>query len=337
MTNFAKMKKRYFFLGFLLLIGTVYLLGPKPKQLVLESDMPVISENVEDYVAKLESRSDIKPNNAAEIVWQGDSTKERTEYVLLYLHGFTASKMEGQPVYQDFAKRYKCNVYAARLAAQGIDTAEPMLSYTAERLWNSAKTALAIAEKLGDKVIIMSTSTGGTLALKLAAEFPDKIAALVNLSPNVSPKPWNAPLLNNPWGLEIARFALDGNYRVLEKRDELYSKFWYDKYRIESLVQMQHLIENTMNEETFAAVKCPVINLFYFKNEAEQDDVVKVDKIIWMHELLGTPNNLKRMVPIENARTHVIGCGLYSQAIPEVESAIYSFADEILKLKTKAN
>jgi pimeloyl-ACP methyl ester carboxylesterase len=331
------MKKRYFFLVFIVTVGVVYLSGPKPDTPVYSATLPTITASVEDYVSSLEARPDIKTDNQAEIVWINDSTKEKTEYVLLYLHGYTASKMEGEPVFTDFAKRYGCNVYAARLASQGIDTLEPMLGYTAERLWYSAKEALAIAEKLGHKTIIMSTSTGGTIALKLAAEFPDKIEALINLSPNVQPRPWNAPLLNGPWGLQIARFVLAGNYRVLEKRDTFYQKYWYEKYRIESLVQMQELVESTMTEETFAKVTCPTLNLYYYKNDSERDEVINVDKVIWMHALLGTSEENKRLLAIENAQAHVIGCGLYSQAIPEVENAIFSFTQEILKMNPIVN
>ena len=60
-----------------------------------------------------------------------------------------------------------------------------MINLTADKLWNSAKEAYAIGKQLGKKVIIMATSTGGTLALKLAAEYPE-IAGLILLSPNIA-------------------------------------------------------------------------------------------------------------------------------------------------------
>jgi alpha-beta hydrolase superfamily lysophospholipase len=48
----------------------------------------------------------------------------------------------------------------------------------------SSEVYALIAKKLGKKVIIMSTSTGGTLSLQLAAAFPE-IAGLVMYSPNI--------------------------------------------------------------------------------------------------------------------------------------------------------
>ena len=57
-----------------------------------------------------------------------------------------------------------------------------MINLTADKLWNSAKEAYAIGRQLGKKVILIATSTGGTLALKLAAEYPD----IAGLDPSFS-------------------------------------------------------------------------------------------------------------------------------------------------------
>lgn len=282
-----------------------------------------------------ESRKDIKPDNNARIEWANDSAKVKTPYVLLYLHGFTASRIEGDPTYGNFAKRYGMNVYAARLATQGLDTVDQMIDYRPERLWQSALQALAIAQNLGDKVIIMSTSTGGTLALKLAADFPEIVAALINLSPNIRLINPEAVLLTKPWGLQIARLIMGGDFRVLQPQDSLYQKYWYVKYRLEAVVYLQKLVETTMNEETFSRITCPVLNVFYYKDEDHKDDVVSVDRIRWMHNLLATPENQKRAVEIPDARTHIIGCGLYCKALPEVEAVVIDFSETVLQLKPR--
>ncbi|WP_053403848.1 hypothetical protein [Persicobacter sp. CCB-QB2] len=48
-----------------------------------------------------------------------------------------------------------------------------------EGMVNSAKRAISIGKQLGEKVLVMSTSTGGTLGLYLAANNPEMIDALV--------------------------------------------------------------------------------------------------------------------------------------------------------------
>ena len=174
----------------LLALIVVYLAGPRPEPPVLSTEFPTVPgslESIQDSLSRAEKAAgNVKKDNEGRIFWQGDSLK-RTEYVLLYLHGYSASRLEGEPVTTDFAARYGVNLYAPRLCAHGLDTPEPLLEMTADCLWESAKNALAVAEKLGEKVIVMSTSTGGTLALTLAATYPEKIHALINISPNILP------------------------------------------------------------------------------------------------------------------------------------------------------
>ena len=99
------------------------------------------------------------------------------------------------------------------------------MNFTPDRLWESAKQALAIGKKLGDKVILVSTSTGGTLALKLAAEYPNDVHALINLSPNIAINSGAAFLLNDPWGLYIVRAVKGGKYSISEGDTEEQAKY----------------------------------------------------------------------------------------------------------------
>jgi pimeloyl-ACP methyl ester carboxylesterase len=163
----------------------------------------------------------------------------------------------------------------ARLADHGVDTTEQLLLFTPDRLWQSGKTALAIGAAIGDKVILMSTSTGGTLALMLAATYPDKVHALINLSPNIEINNDMAFLANNPWGNQLARRVIGGDYQVINYPVERQA-YWNGKYRIEAIAQLQELLETGMTAETFSAVKCPSLTLYYYKNEQEQDPTVRV-------------------------------------------------------------
>ncbi|MEI9959446.1 MAG: alpha/beta hydrolase [Ferruginibacter sp.] len=99
---------------------------------------------------------------------------------------FSASQEEGNPVHRDIAKTFGCNLYLSRLAEHGIDTTEQLLNLTADNYWESAKQAFAIGKQLGNKVILMGTSTGGTQAIQLAAAYPNDIAGLILYSPNIA-------------------------------------------------------------------------------------------------------------------------------------------------------
>lgn len=313
----------------------VYYLGPKPAEPVFDNTLPPVppdATGVEQYVHERESRHRIKPDNEARIVWY-DSLHRKTAYSVVYLHGFSASQEEGDPVHRSFANRYGCNMYLSRLDGHGLDTTEPLLQMTAEGLWHDAKEAMNIGHSLGDKVILMGTSTGGSLALKLAAEFPDIVYAVINMSPNVAINDPLAFLANNPWGLQIARLAKNGKYNSTRPENPAVPGYWYNRYRLEAVVQLQSLLEGTMTTATFEKIRQPVLNLYYYKDEKHQDRTVRVSAILQMEKELGTPENLKGAVPIPGAGAHVLGSSITAHDIPAVEYAIYRFAEESLQLK----
>lgn len=318
----------------LLVLIIVYFLGPKPSAPKYTKDLPAVpaeASALEHYISTNETKHKLKPDNEARILWFNDSLKQKTDYVVVYLHGFSASQEEGDPVHYEFAQKFGCNLYLSRLDAHGIDTTDPLGNFTAEGLWNSAKQAYAIGKQLGKKIILMSTSTGGTIALKLAAEYPD-IAGLILLSPNIAINDPNAWLLNNHWGLQIAQMVT-GKHRTVDDTTALYAQYWNNRYSTTSLVQLEELIETTMKESTFKKVTQPALLLYYYKDDEHQDKVVKVSAMKRMFNELGTPESLKRQVPVPNAGDHVMGSYVKSKDIQTVEEQCEKFALEILHLK----
>lgn len=330
------MKKRYkIILGLSVLMVTTYLLGPKPKKPLFSKELTKVPDlgDLDNYIASVESMHKIKPGNEAEIVW-ADTHHQQTEYAIVYLHGFSASKTEGSPVHLNLAKALHANLYLARLADHGIDTLAPMQYFTADRLWETSKQAYAIGKKLGKKVILVGTSTGGTVALKLAATYPE-INSIILMSPNVAINDKNAWLLNNPWGLQIARRVVGADERKVDDRTDEYKKYWYTNYRLESLVELEEFIERSMVKKTFQKVKQPVLMLYYYKNELEQDPVVRVDAMLKMFDELGTPDHLKIKLAIPDAGNHVMGSYITSKDLPGVEKAIESFVERTLKVSVQ--
>jgi esterase/lipase len=317
-------------------IVVAYLAGPKFPKPELSAKLPTIEIQTSKFDLYLKNKADglkLKPDNESRVFWANDSLKNKTAYCLLYLHGFSASWFEGNPVHIDFAHRYGMNLYIPLLASHGIDTPEPLADMTPDRLYESAKEALVEAQSLGEKIILMSTSTGGTLSLKLASEFPQLISGLILYSPNIAINNPAAFLLSKPWGLQIARSVYKGNYRVTNpdfgSED---CKYWNCKYRLEAVVYLQQLVEATMTKETFSKVNKPVFLGYYYKDEKNQDQTVKVDAMLKMYDQLGTPENLKQKVAFPEAGCHPIGCKLFSGAWQDVELASYQFAEKKLGL-----
>ncbi len=325
------MKQIKVFIIVVLALVALYFLGPRMPEPVLNKELPVIAGSVENYITSKEMTEKVRPGCEAKIIWANDSLKNPTEYVLLYLHGFSASRREGYPVTENFAKQFGCNAYLPRLASHGLITDNPLLDMTPDKIWESAKEALVVAGQLGQKVIIMSTSTGGTLAMMLAADFPGKVHSLILYSPNVRIKQKSAQLLANPWGLEIARMNFGGDFRVTDDDpDGEICKYWYCRYRAEATVYLQQLVEARMTVGTFKSIKCPVFLGYYYKDKENQDQTIDVASALKMYIRLGTSEEQKRAVAFPKAGAHVIACDLTSDCVAEVDSATQAFAREIL-------
>jgi esterase/lipase len=316
----------------------IYLCGPCPDVPVYTTTMPSIPTGataLETYIHNNEAQHKIKPNNEARIIWANDSLKQKTAYAVVYLHGFSASQEEGDPIHKTIAKEYGCNLYLSRLAEHGIDTTEPMMNLTAAEYWETAKQALAIGKQLGDKVILMGTSTGGTNALQLAATYPHDIAALVLMSPNIAINNDKAYLLNNHWGFQLAKL-ITGNDHVTSTDDrDIFKQYWYHHYPLQAAVQLQELIETSMTKETFEKVKQPLLLLYYYKDAVHQDSVVSVPAMLQMFDELGSSTKIKQALPTTG--DHVIGSYIKSRDLHSVQLAIENFIEQTLQLKKVEN
>ncbi|WP_372920384.1 alpha/beta hydrolase [Salegentibacter sp.] len=324
------MKKRYWVLLVLLLVLVVsYFLGPKPINPIYRTELPEIPsssnlEALENHVKRTEARQALREDNQARIKWQ-DSSPQVTEYSIVYLHGFAGSYRDAHPVNVNIADSLNANIYLARWAGHGMRPEVALKDFTPETAWNSAKEALEIGNRIGKKVIIMSTSTGGSLAIKLAAEYPNMVHALINLAPNVKDDQTGSFLLNSPWGYELAHLVSFGDHKIIEHEQEIAEKYWDTIYPSKALVDLQILIGSTMNPETFSKVNCPILTLYYKENYFEKDAHVEVSLFPEVHEAFSTADSLKKLVALSTPKTHFIGSDIKSQDIKSVEQEIMKF------------
>jgi pimeloyl-ACP methyl ester carboxylesterase len=316
----------------LLALGGVYLAGPRPTFPApsFEQIKPAFQlSDVEQYVKNKEAQVALRPDNEARIVW-ADSTRQ-TEYSVVYLHGFSATQEEGNPLHRDFAARYGCNLYLSRLPMHGETNPDAFEKMSPAALIDGAKEAIAIGKVLGKKVIIIGCSTGGTLGVLLAKNDPD-ITALMLYSPNIDIADPAANLLTMPWGQQIAEAVSGGKYHKWQGEPGV-DQYWSTSYRIEGLSAVQSLVETTMTPENFKAVTQPVFMGYYYKDEEHQDAVVSVAAMHPFFDQISTPANLKRKVAFPNADHHVVCGRLVSKDIAGVEAESYKYAEEVLGLK----
>jgi esterase/lipase len=324
----------YFLLAMAILLAMVYMLGPRPDYpdmdfKIAPLDIPL--QDLDTFVTKREAGlKNLKPNNESKIIW-ADSSQQKTDYAVVYLHGYSASPMEGDPIIFDFAEKYGMNLYTPLLAQHGIEDKESFKTLTPKMLIDDAKEAIAIGKLLGEKVILMSCSTGGTLSIPLIAENPDMVDAIVMFSPNFALYDDRAKLLSGPWGLQLGQKIQGSNYRKNELPPSC-AGYWTMEYRIEGLIALQSLIDATMKAEYFKKIDSPILASFYYENEENQDKTISVQAIKDYLDLISTPKDQVMIEALPTTKSHIMISSLQSEDLAIVENKLDEFVKTILKI-----
>ncbi|MBW2960580.1 alpha/beta hydrolase [Mesonia aestuariivivens] len=311
--------KKYFLIGFLLLNLTR----------IFAQQLDNISLNkLDEYIASKEaSVNDLKPNNEAHIIWEKEYQK--TPISIVYLHGFGASSKEGEPVISKLAEKFGWNLYMSRLQSHGIAAEDAFKSLTPENYIASAQEALAIGRKIGEKVLLVSTSTGGTLSLILASENKE-LAGVIMYSPFIGLKNPAMAAITQPGGKEFFINQIGGEVQHQDRPAEE-AKYWSTDYHVNGYVGLINMLQQNMNPKTFSKVTCPVFLGYYYKNEKEQDQVVSVEAMLKMYDELGTPAAEKEKVAFPEAGNHVIASDLRSKDWEKVYQESVEFITENIK------
>ncbi len=314
-------------------LSVVYFLGPKTDYAQVDGKITLTDISLETLDSQIMMENSALANLRLEcetsIIWHNDSV-QCTEYAVVFLHGFSACPFEGNPIVQDFAKEFGCNLYLQRLPDHGLDDAESFKDLTPEMWVEAAKKAINIGANIGKKVILMSSSTGGTLSTFLTANNPDLIAAQFLYSPNFAIENPAAFLLNNQWGFQILKQIEGGKYHHIQDMSTASKPYWTTTYRIEGIVALQELIEQTMKPSVFEAIKSPVFLGYYYKNETEKDNVVSIDAMKDFYNQIQTPKEQKMIVPFANVGGHVITNKYQKGGLEEVRAATFDFARKVV-------
>lgn len=303
-------------------IGVItYLLGPKPKapklnklSFNLTSNLPLLEKQLDQDE---KSTPGIRQSCKAKIVWADSTKKEKTKIVFLYIHGFGASEMEGDPIHRNIAKKYGANLYLSRLSGHGVNLGDStMAKVTADDFVYSVEYALAVAQKLGNEVIVMSNSFGGALSLWEASVHPE-IKALILYSPCVQTANKSASIFAKPWGLQLVKTMLGSAVFEYKPYNDEYAKYWTTRYHLNGMASFQTFLMYTMKKKTFEKVKCPVFMGYWYRNESEKDTVASVSAMLNMFDELGSVN--KHKVAFPNVANHELTTPILSKDIESVQ------------------
>ncbi|MGB5334157.1 MAG: alpha/beta fold hydrolase [Woeseiaceae bacterium] len=234
-------KTRVFIAVLVGLLAVLWLLTPSR----LESTIAVIAvpDDVEDWLAQSEQQAaalhGLIPGTEKRIRWFANTGK--TPYAVVYLHGFSATRQETAPLAELVADALGANLFETRLSGHGHER-EPMSGARAEDWLADATEALSVASAIGDKVVVIGTSTGATLAAAMLGHpAMASVDTLVMLSPNFAPRDPAAAWLTRPAGPLIAKL-MAGETRSWVAHNEAQARYWSTSYPMDAAVEMMRLV-----------------------------------------------------------------------------------------------
>ena len=209
---------------------------------LLKNKIPERLDILDSYIAKSESRvSGIRNGCEKKIVWY-DNKRRQHDIAIVYIHGFSASRMETWPLCNRLAEALGANLFYTRLTGHG-QNGNALATATVEDWMNDGMEAVTIGKRLGKKVILVGTSTGGTLAAWLAAQptVAARIHRLILLSPNFFPKnPLAAAAL---WPPTLRFFeGFFGSWRCFIVSNAMQARYWTMRYPVKAIATMMQLV-----------------------------------------------------------------------------------------------
>ena len=279
-------------------------------------------EGVQVYFESVESRfDDITPGVEKRVIWQPGAKERRTPYAVLYVHGFSASSEEIRPVPDRVADALGANLVFTRLQGHGRGS-DAMAEGTASGWMRDVAEGLAAARAVGERVVVIASSTGGTLAAaaELDPGLSENVSAIVFISPNFginSKVAWLPTLPGARYWLPL----LMGGERDVTSTDPAKNTYWTLRYSWEAIVPMSALVREVMRLD-FSQARIPA--LFWF---SEHDRIVRPDKTHKVAAEWGgaATVQLVTMGPGDDPASHVVAGEIFSPG--QTDSAVSGILD----------
>ncbi len=259
--------------------GTIaFMIGPRePRDTEITFKSAVIGDDPELYLSKSEAVfQDIRPDTAKEIIWFNGEKGSKTPLSIIYIHGFSASKHEIRPVPDRVANELGANLFYTRLAGHGR-SGEAMAEVSLNDWVNDLAEAVEIGRRIGEKTIIMSTSTGGSLSAWLAMQdhpLREDIAAMVFVSPNFGVKAAGSFLLDMPFARHYIPLIIGKTRSSSETPSKEEKMGWTITYPSVALLPMAAVISVLQQQDP---AKASVPALFIYSEKDETVDAALTD------------------------------------------------------------
>ena len=244
-------------------LAALFVFGPY-EPVVTDVAVEAPPEDLDAWLAAREADvADLRADEAARILWAG-APGARTETAIVYVHGYSAGVQEIRPVPDRMAEMLGANLYLPRLSGHGRG-GDAMAEPAVEDWARDMAEAMAVGRRLGERVIVVGTSTGGTLAAVLAADpamapHREGLAGVAFIAPNFRVAAPAARLLSLPAARHWAGLVA-GEARSFDPVNAAHGRHWTTAYPTVALLPMQALVDHAAGLD-YAAVDLPALFRF---------------------------------------------------------------------------
>lgn len=286
----------------LIVAGGLFLMWLRPNPpLAVSFSAASIGDDIEAYLDRQEARfGDIRDGLNKRVVWAYPQSRAKTPLAIVFVHGFSASSDELRPLTDILAERLGANLYYTRLTGHGR-TGDAMAEATVSLWADDIAEALEIGRRIGERIILIGSSTGATLNTWAAAQ-PEQagdIAGIVQVSPNFGINAFGARLLTFPGGRQLAEL-LQGKRRSFEPENDLTAHIWTTEYPTAAILPMAELIELTARA-AIPNIRIPALFIY-----SEKDTVVRPEMTRSVIERWGGDTEVAIVDDSDSADNHVI-------------------------------
>ncbi len=302
-------------------LGALWVFGPyEPVDFKASFEPRRFGEGVQVYFESIESRyKDITPGTEKRVIWREGFKEQRTPVSVLYVHGFSATSEEIRPVPDQVAEALGANLVFTRLRGHGR-SGDAMAEASVQDWMMDLAEGLAAARQVGDRVVVIATSTGATLATAAALDpqMSTDVSAMIFVSPNYG--------INNPLAslltLPAARYWLPplvGHQRSFPPRNADHQTYWTTSYPSVAVLPMAALLEKVLGLEV-GEITIPT--LFWY---SDNDQVVRPDLTEGIAAVWGSDVSVHKVTVAngDDPYSHVIAGDIMSPG--QTDSAVNGF------------
>ncbi|MBV0912571.1 alpha/beta hydrolase [Anianabacter salinae] len=294
--------------------AAVWYLGPRePVVTDADFDQGALGDDLDAYFQRVEADvPDLREAARKRVVWAG-APGAVTPLAILYLHGFSASAEEIRPVPDIVADALGANLIYTRLTGHGRDGAA-MAEASVQDWMGDVAEGLAAARQVGERVVILSVSTGGTLAalVPFDAAMSEDLAGIAFVSPNFRIANPAAALLTWPMARTWVPLVT-GQDRAFEPQNPEHAAHWTTRYPTRALMPMAAVVRHASGRD-YGGVDVPALFAF-----SPDDAIVDQSRTREIAEGWGGPARIEpiTLTPGNDPDNHVIAGDILSPGMTQ--------------------